>query len=175
MKHSTILYGMGEYGDAFKQGLEKFKQGDFQGALPYFNKAVGPTDNNDPYRKTYISFSGLTKIYLGDKSALSICRTAADGETQNPDVYYVLAYAEMEVKGRYFRKRVIQAIDKGKQIDPGHRGLQSLHEALGIRRSPALPFLRRQSFINRLLGKWTYNKRKRRSNKPQTIPRMFQR
>jgi tetratricopeptide (TPR) repeat protein len=140
----------------FLKGLAKFDGRDYGAALTYFRKADEESELGD-FQNTYTSFHGLTRVYLNDREGIQLCRRAAHFERYDGDVYWNLALAELRLK---HRQRAIEAIRAGLVIDASHKGLNKLRESIGVRRTPFISFLSRDHFINRLVGKWTYRKRK---------------
>lgn len=89
--------------------------------------------------------------YMGDvKEGVEICFKALSAERRNADVYSSLARLHLLADSR---RRAFEALQRGLAIDPEHRDLLQLHEELGVRQSPAIPFLSRDAPVNVRLGK----------------------
>jgi hypothetical protein len=84
---------------------------------------------------------------------LRLCRQAAAFEARQASVFYSLAQAERHCQ---HRRQAYQALQRGLQIEPQHRGLLRLRQRMGVRRKPALGFLGREHSLNRWLGKLSY-------------------
>ena len=133
-------------------GLECFRSDDFEGALLFFRSADKCAEIDDIYQNRYTSFHGLSRVYMGDRSGVKLCRKAAVGETRDAEVYHNLAMAEHCLG---FRESSYMALRRGLKLDPGHYGLLRLKQQLVLREKHALiPGLKRNNILNRLVGKW---------------------
>jgi hypothetical protein len=113
---------------------------------------------DDIYQNRYTSFHGLTRVYLGDKNGVKLCRKAAVGERYDVEVYYNLAVAEHRLG---FRESAYTALRRGLNIDASHNGLLHLKSEFGLREKQVLiPGIGRESFINRIIGKLFRGSRK---------------
>ena len=111
----------------FKKGLRCFNCSDYEGALLYFRSADGSAELDDTYQSRYTSFHGLSRVYMGDRNGVKLCRKAAVGETGDAEVYYNLAMAEHRLD---FLESAQMALRRGLYVDPEHSGLQNLRRKL---------------------------------------------
>ncbi len=81
---------------------------------------------------------------------LELCQRALQQEFFEPENYLNLARLYILAENR---RKAIDTLNKGLEIDPEHSGLLMLRLELGKRRSPVLPFLSRHHPLNRLLGR----------------------
>jgi hypothetical protein len=102
-----------------------------------------------------MSYQGLCQVYCGDISGLNLCRRAAAMETIQARVFVNLALAELKLK---HRKRACSAVKIGLSIDHTDPNLLKLRDRMGVRRSPALPFLKREHLLNKWLGRYTWQR-----------------
>ena len=116
--------------DDFVKGLRCFNSQDFEGALMFFRTADDGAELDDAYQNRYTSFHGLSRVYMGDRNGVKLCRKAAVGETADPDVYYNLAMAEHRLD---FYESALMALRRGLNIDPQHRGLLDLKRKLSLK------------------------------------------
>ena len=138
--------------DDFLDGLKCFRSDDYEGALLFFRAADECADMDDIYQSRYTSFHGLSRVCMGDRSGVKLCRKAAVGETRDAEVYYNLAMAEHRLG---FRESTYMALRRGLRLDPGHSGLLRLKQQLVLREKHGfVPGLKRSNIVNRLLGKW---------------------
>ena len=142
----------------FEEGLGFLAAKDYFPAAACFMKTLNESDNS-VYKNKYLSFLGIAQVLDGDSSGLSVCRGAADQEFYDADVFYNLALAEFRTR---HRKKGFQAIIQGLHIDNSHIGLKGLLRRVDQRRSPPLKFLRRDNFINVLIGKASWRSQKKR-------------
>jgi tetratricopeptide (TPR) repeat protein len=147
--------------DDFVDGLKCFQSRDYEGAVLLFRTADERAEMNDVYQNRYTSFHGLTRVCMGDRSGVKLCRKAAVGEVGDAEVYYNLAMAEHRLG---FRESAYTALRRGLNVDPGHTGLLQLKQQLVLREKHGLiPGLRRGNSINRLLGKLFRGSRRART------------
>lgn len=144
--------------DDFVAGMRHFKGEDYEGAVPLFRAADEGAEMDDIYQHRYTSFHGLARVMTGDRVGVKLCRKAAVGEKDDPEVYYNLAIAENRLG---FRESAYTALRRGLQVDCGHSGLLRLKREFGLRsKKGVLPGIARDSFINRVLGKLFRGRRK---------------
>ena len=61
------------------------------------------------------------------------------------------------------RKKALEALVEGLNFDKNEARIKTEMKRMGVRRRPTLKFLPRNHFLNKTLGKFTYNFRKGRS------------
>jgi len=131
----------------FKQGVRMLRDSHPHSALEHFRKAVDLEQNN-PY---YISFVGVSVARAERKwePALKLCELALSMKRNEAQLYLNLAEVYTSA-GR--REEALITLDRAlASLGPQAR-IQQARQKLGRRRSPALPFLDRQNFLNRYLG-----------------------
>lgn len=137
--------------DDFVNGLRCFNRQDFEGALMFFRTADDSAELDDAFQSRYTSFHGLSRVFMGDRNGVKLCRKAAIGETGDVEVYYNLAMAEHRLK---FNESAMMALRRGLNIDPEHAGLQRLKRELSRReRRGAISGFRSDNVVCRLLDK----------------------
>lgn len=144
----------------FFDGLKLLRNADYEGALVVFREIAAAADRQDVYRNTYRSYEGLTRICLGEKSAVALCRDAAADDLRAVEVHYNLALAEFKLKNR---RRAVLALQRGLVIDSANPELRHLRAVMGNRRQPVLRFLSRDHPLNKWLGRLTYRRPRKRS------------
>ena len=138
--------------DDFVKGLRCFNSQDFEGALMFFRTADDSAELDDAYQSRYTSFHGLSRVFMGDRNGVKLCRKAAVGETGDVEVYYNLAMAEHRLS---FHESALMALRRGLHIDPDHAGLQRLKRELSrSERRASIPGLKSDNVVSRLLGKF---------------------
>lgn len=116
-------------------------------ALAHFRNAAD-LEKNNPY---YISFVGvsLARAERNWKAALELCESALSMKRNEAQLYLNLAEVYTSA-GR--REEALITLDRAlASLGPQAR-IKQARLKLGRRRSPALPFLDRQHFLNRQLG-----------------------
>jgi len=137
--------------DDFVNGLRCFNSKDFAGALIFFRTADDSAELDDAYQSRYTSFHGLSRVFMGDRNGVKLCRKAAVGETVDVEVYYNLAMAEHRLN---FNESALTALRRGLKIDPDHAGLQRLKRELSrSERGGSIPGFKSENVVSRLLGK----------------------
>ena len=133
---------------AFEQGKAAFLCGDAASAHAAFERA----HRRDPRDPRYMSWYGLTLVVVERNSNLGVllCDQALRSAGTDPDLLLNQARVHLALNQR---ERTIRAIQRGLELWPMHHGLQRARDSLGWRRRPVLPFLDRNSPLNRLLGR----------------------
>ena len=149
------VYDGSQYKSRFFDGLKLFRNSDYAPALAIFRELTAVVDGRDVYRNKYRSYEGLTRVYLGEKSAVTLCREAAADEIKDAEVHYTHALAEFKLNNRRY---AVAAVQRGLAIDSGYPELLRLRTIMGMRRDPIFRFLDRDHFLNKWLGKLTYKK-----------------
>ncbi len=134
----------------FAEGLKLLKEESISQALLLFQHAYHRAPHDDLYHNKYASFYGLARVLAGDESGLELCRSIARQEDFDGDVFLNLSYAEWHMKSR---KRSIDALEQGLQVDRFHPGLNRLKQRLGERKRQPIECIPRNSFLNVALGK----------------------
>ncbi len=139
----------------FSAGLGLLREGDVAQALCYFRRAYREAPKADFFHNKYASYYGLTRVLCDDTGGIDQCRLSAHREALDGDVFLNLAYAEWYMGNR---RRAVEALNRGLELDPGHPGLHRLQQRLGDRRFTAFEFIPRNSFLNQALGKLSRKK-----------------
>lgn len=137
----------------FREGMQYLQEENFSSALEAFARADIKTTRDDVYKNKYRSFYGMMLLKTGHLNGMDLCRQAASGECHDGDVFFNLAQAELK---RGNRRLAIMALHQGIDIDSTHPDLNRMRQEMGARRCCTLPFLDRDHFLNKLLGKLTY-------------------
>ena len=145
---STGAVSRGRLRDDFRKGLRCFNSSDYEGAVIFFRTADDSAELDDAYQNRYTSFHGLSRVYMGDRNGVKLCRKAAVGETADAEVYFNLAMAEQRLD---FYESALMALRRGLKIDPQHSGLlglqRKLHPDSNLRRAGA------GGIVKQLLGR----------------------
>lgn len=141
--------------EEYELGLAFYRKHQWKTAARHFAEAERKCGHNDVYIHLYMSYRGLCQVYFGDISGLNLCRRAAALETIQSRVFVNLALAELKLN---HRKRACSAVKIGLSIDHTDPNLLKLRDRMGVRRTPVLPFLKREHPLNRLLGRYTWRR-----------------
>jgi Flp pilus assembly protein TadD len=131
----------------FKQGVRMLRNERPHVALAHFRKAA-ELERQNPY---YLSFVGvsLARAERNWKTSLELCELALTMKRNEAQIFLNLAEV-YTLAGR--REEALMTLDRAlASLGPLAR-IQQARQKLGTRRSPALPFLDRQNFLNRHLG-----------------------
>jgi len=139
----------------FQRGMDLMHRGQSREALAFLRAAVDLDDGrarNYSGQARYESYYGLCLAQSPSRlhEALKHCRKAAQMEAYRADVWLNLGRVALAA-GR--RGEAYRAFERGRSIDPTHRGIAKELRRLGMRRSPFVRFLPRQNPINVFLGR----------------------
>jgi Flp pilus assembly protein TadD len=131
----------------FKQALDRMRDSDAEHALPHIRRAV-ELEAQNPF---YISYLGVVLARAEQKwgEAEENCRTALKMKRDQPQLYLNLAEVYV-VAGR--RDDAVETLKRGLKYANRDIRLKVMLGKLVRRRSPVIPFLERQHFLNRQLG-----------------------
>lgn len=132
----------------FRRGEEALEQGQQDLALGHFRAAHRLDPVSARYRSHYGLAVGLVERRLD--RALDLCRSAAREEFFQPLHYHNLALLHLAFG---FKAEAIRYLRRGLMIDPDNENIDAALRRMGIRRRPPLAFLRRQSLLNRWIGR----------------------
>jgi Flp pilus assembly protein TadD len=135
----------------FKQGLKFLRDGHPAQALESFRHAAELEQTNP----IYLSFLGLSVARAQKKwtPALDFCETAVRMKRDEAQLYLNLAEVYVSA-GR--REKAIQMLDAAMRNIGHDARIKRIRDKFGWRHSLVLPFLDRQHFLNRGLGKWRH-------------------
>jgi Flp pilus assembly protein TadD len=132
----------------FKQGIELLRNGKSDEAVEYLRHAAELKQQN-PY---YLSFLGVSVARAQRKwaAAVELCERALSLRRSEALLYLNLAEVYVSA-GR--RDDAVEALERGLLYLRADPRIRRARANLGRRRSPVLPFLEREHFLNRGLGK----------------------
>jgi len=132
----------------FRRGETALSAGDRAAALEHFRVSHRLEPGNARYRSYFGLCLGLAERRFD--RALDLCRSAAKEEFYNPILYLNLARVHLEFG---FKAEGLRYLRRGLMIDPNHPEILGQLQELGLRRRPAIRFLRRNNPLNRWLGR----------------------
>ena len=132
----------------FKQGIGLLRKGHSVEALQYLRHASELQQQN-PY---YLSFLGVAVARAQRKwsEAVKFCETALSLKRNEAQLYLNLAEVYLSA-GR--RDDAVEVLDRGLIYFKADARIRRARANLGSRCRPVLPFLEREHFLNRSLGK----------------------
>lgn len=142
--------------DEFKQGVKLLKNGYPKKALVHFQRALESQKQN-PY---YLSFLGLSLAHAERKwdQASELCETAL--QLRRKEMQFHLNLADVyAAAGR--REKALDTLDIALELFGKEERLMRARSHVLKRRSRLLPFLDREHFLNRELGKLRHHAMKR--------------
>ncbi|MGA8143121.1 MAG: tetratricopeptide repeat protein [Candidatus Acidiferrales bacterium] len=140
----------------FKQGLRALKNGYPQKALVHMRTAF-ESEKHNPF---YISFLGLSVARAERKwdRAAELCEIAI--QLRRSECQFYLNLAEVyALAGR--REKALDTLDSALALFVGDERLKRARSRVEKRRTPVLPFLTRDHFLNRTFGKVRHRTLKR--------------
>lgn len=155
--------------DQLERGLECCRQGDWKTGFEHLSAVAQQQKKPGELPSRYYSFLGYGMALRQKRidEGIKLCRYAIKREFYQPENYLNLARVYLLAERR---DAAYKAIMKGLKVDPEFPGLQALHQSMGERKLPVLPFLARSNPLNRLLGSIRYAFRKRPARSPQEQP-----
>jgi hypothetical protein len=136
--------------ESFDKGNDALQAQDYKAAVREFGEAFKSIDEHHQLYNKVASYLGLAQVLTADLNGLLLCRDAASSENVDADVFLNLACAEWHIGNR---ERAVDALTRGRNIDVRHRQLLHACTLLDSRRRSVFPFLSRQHFLNRLVGR----------------------
>jgi len=132
----------------FKQGIKLLRSGQSAEAFEYLKHAAELNQQN-PY---YLSFLGVSVARAQRKwtAAVRLCETAVTLRRNEVQLYLNLAEVYVSA-GR--RDDAVAVLDRALLYSRLDARIKRARAELGKRSSPVLPFLEREHFLNRNLGK----------------------
>jgi Flp pilus assembly protein TadD len=144
--------------DEFTQGVKLLKNGYPKKAIVHFQRAF-ECEKQNPY---YLSFFGLSLAYAERKwkQATEMCELAV--QLRRKEMQFHLNLADVyAAEGR--REKAKDTLDTALQLFGNDERLVRARSLVEKRRSNVLPFLGRNHFLNRKLGKLRHRALKRLS------------
>lgn len=134
------------------RGIELCRQGDWQKGFYWLSLAADSRVETSAVPSLFFAYLGygLARLQGETDEGVRLCRRALELDIYQPENYYYLASALLLTEDR---RSAVDVIEQGLQIDATHEGLQSLKTEIGQRRRPVLPFLARDNFLNRSVGR----------------------
>ena len=147
---------------AYQNAKEALKAQDYKAAERAFKIVLDSIDENDGVHNNVCSYYGLVQVLNANSNGLLLCRDAASNELSDGDVFLNLACAEWQSGNR---KRAIDAIKHGINVDAEHAQLNRACSKLECRKRCCFSFLSRAHKLNRLFGRL----RRRAPAEPVTV------
>src|SRR2546421_132929 len=132
----------------FREGVELLKNEYPEKALAKLRSAF-ESDRRNPY---YISFLGLATARAEQKwdQAVELCESAV--QLKRNEIKFHLNLAQVyALAGK--RETALHTLEEASKLFGNDRRLKRAHSKVVNRRTPVLPFLGRNHFLNRELGK----------------------
>lgn len=150
---------------ALEEGLRRFREGDPEGAHEKFGQAHRRAPSDPRIQSWY----GLTLVLVEKNSILGMVLVDEAVRNPRPDPELVINQSRVAMAlGQ--RIRAVRALERGLALYPGQPELVLARDALGRRHRPVLPFLSRNNWMNRLLGRIRYKWALRREAKDRHLP-----
>ena len=141
---------------AWEEGLAAFAARDLPGAHAAFERA----HRRAPRDPAYMSWYGLTLVLVEKNSNLGVSLVDQALRASGPTPELLLNSARVHLALNQ-RERAVRAITRGLEQWPEDPRLCVARDALGTRSEPVLPFLSRNSALNRLLGRLRHRWKRR--------------
>ena len=136
--------------EMYEKGLRALELKDYKAAERDFETVLRELDEHDAAYNMVASYYGLSQAFNANRNGLLICRDAASSEERDGTVFLNLACAEWHSNNR---KRAIDAIRKGCEVEPSNERLQRASALLDSRKRSIFQYLPRQHSLNRAFGR----------------------
>jgi hypothetical protein len=139
-----------------QRGVDLCRRGEWQRGLELLARVADRKEAGAELPGTFYSYLGygIARYERRVREGLALCEHGVKREFYQPENYYNLARTYLLANQR---RKAIETVIAGRQVDRRHPGLARLHRELGIRRPPVLGFLSRDHFLNRLLGRMRHD------------------
>lgn len=140
-----------EISHTLNRALTLCREGDWDGGLFYLGRLAESGERGSDLPGLFYSYLGygIARCQGRKKEGLKLCQHSIKVEFYEPENYLNLARTCLLL---HDRAGAVRAVKGGLKVDSQNLELLALHRDLGIRRAPAIPFLSRGNFLNRLLG-----------------------
>jgi hypothetical protein len=137
---------------AVRAGILHCLRGEWHSGLSYFDPYIRRPPAGVELPGLFYSYAGraLARCRRQHALALELCERGVAVEFYRGDAWCNLAWVRL-LGGD--KRGAVEAIAQGLGVEPRHAGLRELHQRLGIRRPPVLPFLPRSHPLNVSLGR----------------------
>ncbi|MCP4716806.1 MAG: tetratricopeptide repeat protein [Deltaproteobacteria bacterium] len=131
----------------FKEGLVLMDVNNLREAMVAFKHAL----EMRPAVPRYMSYYGLCWALNARKARepVMLCEQAVKKEIFRPELFCNLGKVYM-LRGN--RQKALAAFRKGLELDSDYRPIIGQIQKMGVRRSPVIPFLKRNNPLNKFLG-----------------------
>lgn len=151
---------MTELNQAAKRGVEACKKGRWKEGLAVLGTLAeidrqGAELNGQFY--SYLGY-GIARYEHRVKEGLALCQHSIKVQFYEPDNYVNLARVYLLARNR---RKAVEALTRALKLNASHVGARNLAHEIGWRRPPVLPFLSRNNFLNRFLGKMRHQMRQK--------------
>lgn len=146
---------------SIEDAIQAARGEDFLRAINLFLDIYGTEDAppiKTPKSATGLSWFGLALAMVRKqyKPSIDLCKRAVQLEFYNGDHYANLARVYMAAGNR---KKAVETVEDGMKLAPTHDYLRSVRRSMGVRATPAIPFLDRDNPINVSLGRARHAKK----------------
>jgi hypothetical protein len=155
--------------DFVRLGVDAAREGEYERGLIFLTEAYNRLTHRVELRgDNALGDGNATSREMVPAMALSyygLCLALHKGHYKEAARFCELAISADRVVGEHYlnlariwnragnRKKTVDAIERGLAASPRHPALQRLHEQVGLRSQPVLPFLTRDDPLNKALGK----------------------
>lgn len=136
--------------EMYEKGLHALELKDYRAAARDFELVLDGLDEHDEHYNDVASYVGLTQVLIANRNGLLICRDVASSEAKDGTVFLNLACAEWHCNNR---KRAIDAVHSGCEVDADNDRLQRANNLLGRRERSLFQYLPRRHSLNRAFGR----------------------
>ena len=149
--------GMQHPEEHFRQGKVALANGRAVRAAAHFHDAIDEEERQAPVRRQmrYLSYYGLSLslAYKPKREYVELCERAAKEDGFDAELQANLAKVYLLARKK---TKALDALVRGIRLDPTNKRLLKMLASVDRRRSPVVPGLSRDHFLNRAAGRWRH-------------------
>jgi len=141
-----------ELNQAAQRGVDACKRGDWKEGLAILGKVAESDRQGAELTGLFYSYLGygIARYERRSKEGLALCQHSIKVQFYEPENYVNLARVHLLTRNR---RKAVEALTRALKLNASHPRATALAREIGWRRPPVLPFLSRDNFLNRILGK----------------------
>ncbi len=149
-----------ELNQAALKGVEACKRGQWKQGLAVLGKVAEADRQGAELHGLFYSYLGygIARYERRVKEGLALCQHSIKVQFYEPENYVNLARVYLLARNR---RKAVDALTRALKLNATHPGATALAREIGWRRPPVIPFLSRDNFLNRLLGKMRHQLRQK--------------
>ena len=153
--------------EAAQRGIDLCRAGNWKAGMEILGKIAEADRQGTELSGLFYSYLGygIARYERRGKEGLALCLHAIKVQFYEPENYVLLARVYLL---RHRRGKAIEALQRALKLNARHPEAFKLAKEIGFRRRPILPFLPRDSPLNKALGKMRHSMRQSKPKGPKS-------